>query len=79
MSQPYDGIRVIELSKTLAGRLAGLLFADQGAEVPGSTQSAPHRVVELTVHRLMLPKCQFLACVSRILETVSPGGSAAPR
>jgi len=34
MSQlPYAGIRVIELSETLAGRLAGLLFADQGAEV----------------------------------------------
>ena len=30
---PYDGIRIIELSKTLTGRLAGLLFADQGAEV----------------------------------------------
>jgi crotonobetainyl-CoA:carnitine CoA-transferase CaiB-like acyl-CoA transferase len=33
VSQPYEGIRIIELSKTLAGRLAGLLFADQGAEV----------------------------------------------
>ena len=30
---PYTGIRIIELSKTLSGRLAGLLFADQGAEV----------------------------------------------
>ncbi len=30
---PYNGIRIIELSKTLSGRLAGLLFADQGAEV----------------------------------------------
>ncbi len=30
---PYDGIRIIELTKTLTGRLAGLLFADQGAEV----------------------------------------------
>ncbi len=30
---PYNGIRIIELSKTLTGRLAGLLFADQGAEV----------------------------------------------
>ncbi len=30
---PYNGIRIIESSKTLAGRLAGLLFADQGAEV----------------------------------------------
>jgi len=30
---PYKGIRIIELSNTLAGRLAGLLFADQGAEV----------------------------------------------
>jgi hypothetical protein len=30
---PYSGIRIIELSNTLAGRLAGLLFADQGAEV----------------------------------------------
>lgn len=30
---PYAGIRIFELSETLAGRLAGLLFADQGAEV----------------------------------------------
>ncbi|MEP4147076.1 MAG: CoA transferase [Halioglobus sp.] len=30
---PYQGIRIIELSSTLSGRLAGLLFADQGAEV----------------------------------------------
>lgn len=30
---PYNGIRIIESSKTLTGRLAGLLFADQGAEV----------------------------------------------
>ena len=30
---PYTGLRVIELSTTLSGRLAGLLFADQGAEV----------------------------------------------
>lgn len=30
---PYNGIRIIELSNTLTGRLAGLLFADQGAEV----------------------------------------------
>jgi crotonobetainyl-CoA:carnitine CoA-transferase CaiB-like acyl-CoA transferase len=34
MSQlPYQGIRIIEQSTTLTGRLAGLLFADQGAEV----------------------------------------------
>lgn len=30
---PYKGIRIIELSNTLTGRLAGLLFGDQGAEV----------------------------------------------
>jgi crotonobetainyl-CoA:carnitine CoA-transferase CaiB-like acyl-CoA transferase len=30
---PYEGIRVLEKSKLLTGRLAGLLFADQGAEV----------------------------------------------
>lgn len=30
---PFQGIRIIERSKTLAGRLAGQLFADQGAEV----------------------------------------------
>jgi crotonobetainyl-CoA:carnitine CoA-transferase CaiB-like acyl-CoA transferase len=30
---PYAGIRIIELSELLTGRLAGLLFADQGAEV----------------------------------------------
>ena len=34
MSQlPYEGIRIIERSLTLSGRLAGVLFADQGAEV----------------------------------------------
>ena len=32
---PYQGIRIIELSNTLTGRLAGLLFADQGAAVLG--------------------------------------------
>ena len=30
---PYNKIRIFEFSTTLAGRLAGLLFADQGAEV----------------------------------------------
>ncbi len=30
---PYNGIRILEFSKTLSGRLTGLLFADQGAEV----------------------------------------------
>ena len=34
MSQlPYQGIRIIEKSTTLTGRLIGLLFADQGADV----------------------------------------------
>lgn len=32
-NQPFSSIRIIEQSQTLAGRLAGLLFADQGAEV----------------------------------------------
>lgn len=30
---PYQHVRIIELSSTLTGRLVGLLFADQGAEV----------------------------------------------
>jgi len=30
---PYEDLRIIEQSATLTGRLAGLLFADQGAEV----------------------------------------------
>lgn len=30
---PYAGVRIFEKSETLAGRLTGLLFADQGAEV----------------------------------------------
>jgi crotonobetainyl-CoA:carnitine CoA-transferase CaiB-like acyl-CoA transferase len=30
---PFQGVRIIERSKTLAGRLVGQLFADQGAEV----------------------------------------------
>jgi crotonobetainyl-CoA:carnitine CoA-transferase CaiB-like acyl-CoA transferase len=34
MSQlPYQGIRILEKSTTLTGRLIGLLFADQGADV----------------------------------------------
>ena len=31
--QPYQGIRIMEKSQLLAGRLAGQMFADQGAEV----------------------------------------------
>ena len=30
---PYEHVRTIEQSATLTGRLIGLLFADQGAEV----------------------------------------------
>ena len=30
---PYAGVRIFELSTQMAGRLAGQLFADQGAEV----------------------------------------------
>ena len=30
---PYEGVRIIEKANMLSGRLAGLLFADQGAEV----------------------------------------------
>ena len=30
---PHEGVRIIEKSATLTGRLIGLLFADQGAEV----------------------------------------------
>ena len=30
---PYEDVRIIEKSRTLTGRLIGLLFADQGAEV----------------------------------------------
>src|SRR6187402_2273697 len=30
---PYNDIRIIEKSTTLTGRLIGLLFADQGADV----------------------------------------------
>jgi crotonobetainyl-CoA:carnitine CoA-transferase CaiB-like acyl-CoA transferase len=30
---PYQNIRILEKSTTIAGRLLGLLFADQGAEV----------------------------------------------
>ena len=42
MSQlPYQGIRIIEKSTTLTGRLIGLLFADQGAEV--FVERAPDR------------------------------------
>ena len=34
---PYTGVRIAESSATLSGRLAGLLFADQGALVQFST------------------------------------------
>lgn len=30
---PYEDVRIVEKSRTLTGRLIGLLFADQGAEV----------------------------------------------
>lgn len=41
MSQlPYAGVRVVESSATLSGRLVGLLFADQGASVQCSNASA---------------------------------------
>ena len=30
---PYEGVRIVEKASLLSGRLAGLLFADQGAEV----------------------------------------------
>jgi hypothetical protein len=30
---PFTGVRVFEKSRLLTGRLAGMLFADQGAEV----------------------------------------------
>ena len=30
---PYAGVRVLEKASMLSGRLAGLMFADQGAEV----------------------------------------------
>jgi crotonobetainyl-CoA:carnitine CoA-transferase CaiB-like acyl-CoA transferase len=30
---PYEGVRIIEKASLLSGRLAGLMFADQGAEV----------------------------------------------
>ncbi|HXI31249.1 MAG TPA: CoA transferase, partial [Vicinamibacterales bacterium] len=43
---PYDGVRIIEQSTTLTGRLVGLLFADQGAEVfverEGGSASGEH-------------------------------------
>lgn len=38
---PYEGVRIAELSSTLAGRLAGLLFADQGAEVFTARDPSP--------------------------------------
>jgi hypothetical protein len=45
---PLQGLRVIERSTVLSGRLAGLLLADQGAEVfverAGPTPSADQRV-----------------------------------
>ena len=49
MSQfPYTGIRIVESSATLSGRLVGLLFADQGAHVRCSNDivRAGHRINE---------------------------------
>ena len=37
---PYTGVRIVESSATLSGRLVGLLFADQGAQVRCSNSSA---------------------------------------
>lgn len=37
---PYAGVRIVEASATLSGRLVGLLFADQGARVQCSSESA---------------------------------------
>ncbi len=37
---PYAGVRIVESSATLSGRLVGLLFADQGAQVRCSNGSA---------------------------------------
>jgi crotonobetainyl-CoA:carnitine CoA-transferase CaiB-like acyl-CoA transferase len=42
--QPYATIRIVEQSETLAGRLAGLLFADQGAEVIVERAGHPGKV-----------------------------------
>jgi crotonobetainyl-CoA:carnitine CoA-transferase CaiB-like acyl-CoA transferase len=36
---PYAGVRIVESSATLSGRLTGLLFADQGAQVRCSNGS----------------------------------------
>lgn len=41
MSLPYDGVRILERSSTLTGRLAGLLFVDQGAEVFVESRTEP--------------------------------------
>jgi len=49
MSQlPYAGIRIVETSATLSGRMVGLLFADQGAHVCCSNDNARagHRIDE---------------------------------
>jgi crotonobetainyl-CoA:carnitine CoA-transferase CaiB-like acyl-CoA transferase len=39
---PYEHVRIIEKSSTLTGRLVGLLFADQGAEVFCGRVAAHH-------------------------------------
>ena len=43
---PLQGIRVYEKSQTLAGRLAGLLLADQGAEVYAMPPAKPDASVD---------------------------------
>ena len=58
-SLPYSNVRIIELSSTLSGRLAGLLFADQGAEVfvaRDSEYQANEHDAYLDRNKTILPK-----------------------
>jgi hypothetical protein len=65
MSQPpYQDVRINEKSTTLTGRLAGLLFADQGAEVcVDRSRAAPDEHDVYLDRQITVPHAAILAAL----------------